>query len=302
MLYFDMEHMGEEELVQLRGEVGKSFEIVTRWVENAHFENDATKWVCFGGMPFMVSNRFLMYANEESELARLEKYLQQKSLPASAMMTGKAKEMKIGSFWTRQAASSPFMAYKMEDLSMEEAESRRDERVYEVTAKDYERVTDILTTAFTVPEETRHLSPFAQTAKHVEEMPEVKIFAIDEPEEASGEAAGAEIESEKNANGNTAQQSNMSSSKKEKRIASIVFSVYVGENVSLLAMGTIPEARRKGFAKAVLNASLIDAKAHNCRYALLFASQVGKLLYNSAGFVTLEEWDFYCSSDAKPPC
>jgi GNAT superfamily N-acetyltransferase len=58
-------------------------------------------------------------------------------------------------------------------------------------------------------------------------------------------------------------------------------------------MGTTPQCRRKGLGAAVLHAALLDAKNMGLHYSLLFASDLGKLLYESCGFDVIEEWSFY---------
>jgi predicted GNAT family acetyltransferase len=49
-------------------------------------------------------------------------------------------------------------------------------------------------------------------------------------------------------------------------------------------MYTLPECRRKGYARAILTCLLSDAAGSGARHGLLVSSHAGYLLYQSAGF------------------
>ena len=52
----------------------------------------------------------------------------------------------------------------------------------------------------------------------------------------------------------------------------------------LYCVGTIPEARGKGFGKAITLKPLLDARAEGYRYGVLFASEEGLPMYQRLGF------------------
>ena len=139
---------------------------------------------------------------------------------------------------------------------------RLDPRVYLAKGSDYLRVVKVLKDAFEVAQEQIVPSPFAICAKNIDEFhpDDMKLFVIDDDQ---GD------------------------------IASIVYGVKVGPNQVLLAMGTTPHTRRKGYGAAVLHAALLDAKNMGLHYSLLFASDLGKKLYDACGFDTAEWWSFY---------
>lgn len=69
---------------------------------------------------------------------------------------------------------------------------------------------------------------------------------------------------------------------------------YCGQNtVGVYAMSTLEKYRRKGCATAAVNACISLAQSKNLRYAVLYASEIGKPLYTKLGFEevdTLQEW------------
>jgi GNAT superfamily N-acetyltransferase len=62
------------------------------------------------------------------------------------------------------------------------------------------------------------------------------------------------------------------------------------DHVSLFSISTLPSHRRRGFARAAINAVLFDAYACGVRTALLHGSPAGKPVYESIGFKTVENW------------
>jgi len=65
--------------------------------------------------------------------------------------------------------------------------------------------------------------------------------------------------------------------------------VFCGKKVAgIYAMSTRAQYRRKGLGKAVAQACLINAKNNGCDCAVLYASEVGKLLYEAMGFQTVQ--------------
>ena len=64
------------------------------------------------------------------------------------------------------------------------------------------------------------------------------------------------------------------------------------QNVATLhAIAVIPEARGKGFAKAIVKKALWDAKQQGCSQAVLLSSAMGKPLYEKIGF---KDYAQYC--------
>jgi GNAT superfamily N-acetyltransferase len=73
-----------------------------------------------------------------------------------------------------------------------------------------------------------------------------------------------------------------------------------GQVVGVHWVGTVPEYRGKGLGFAVTHQGLIDAKKRGLSKAILFASAMGKPLYEKMGFVTYKECKVYGKADAKP--
>lgn len=66
-----------------------------------------------------------------------------------------------------------------------------------------------------------------------------------------------------------------------------------GEDVGIYAIGTVPECRRRGFARALMLHVLADARRHGVRTASLQSTEMGQSLYASLGFGAVcryEEW------------
>lgn len=63
--------------------------------------------------------------------------------------------------------------------------------------------------------------------------------------------------------------------------------------VGIYAMGVLPEFRRAGIGRAILDTCLLNAKNQQMQQAVLSASSTGKLLYQSMGFVVSQTFDEY---------
>jgi len=64
---------------------------------------------------------------------------------------------------------------------------------------------------------------------------------------------------------------------------------FCGEKVAgIYAMNTHSQFRCKGLGGAVAQACLVNAKNNGCDFAVLYASEVGKLLYEAMGFQTAQ--------------
>ena len=71
---------------------------------------------------------------------------------------------------------------------------------------------------------------------------------------------------------------------------------FCGEKIAgIYAMSTRSQFRRKSLGRAVAQACLINAKNNGCDYAVLYASEVGKLLYEAMGFKTVQILKEYSS-------
>lgn len=77
--------------------------------------------------------------------------------------------------------------------------------------------------------------------------------------------------------------------------------VYCGKNeAAIYAMSTKADFRRNGLGSAVAHACLSLAKSKNLSYAVLYASELGKYLYEQLGFTvtqTLYEYSFMGETD-----
>ena len=58
----------------------------------------------------------------------------------------------------------------------------------------------------------------------------------------------------------------------------------VGDVVGAYAVATVPDARGKGIGSAVTLAPLLEARAHGCRTAALFSTEMGLSMYKRMGF------------------
>jgi len=247
----------DDMLQLLRTQVGESFVAVSRGF-NEHTEVSGDGWCVFSGQPLINGNRFLIQRDSLNTLQRYESQLEEFGCSSTGMFAGEAQRLPLSTKWT-QSHSTSFMTYDLTTLSEATIDVMHDSRVYMAKSSDYERVVECLIGSFDMDPQSVACSPFAHAARTIDSMKDVKIFLIDD-----GDV-----------------------------VASIVYSVKVGQNVSLLAMGTVPSSRRKGLAKAILHASFIDAHSQGLQKVLLFASKLGKYLYDSIGFKTLEEWTFF---------
>jgi hypothetical protein len=251
-----MEVISETDLCRIRRQVGASFASVSRETRYC-IEIGEGGWCVFSGLPRRDGNRFLIWKKSTALLDYYQSKLDAPGIPSSGMFAGEAKSLSLGPNWTNFPAS-PLMLYDLEAVSLESLEEKLDTRVYLAKSSDYERVLQCLVESFSMVASTAYESPFAVAAKNIDSYEDIKIFIVDD---------GG-------------------------KVASIVYSVEVEENSVLLAMGTIPESRRKGLARAILYASFIDSKKAGKKYSVLFASELGKLLYDSVGFKTVEDWSF----------
>ena len=65
--------------------------------------------------------------------------------------------------------------------------------------------------------------------------------------------------------------------------------IFNGGGVSgLFCVGTIPEARKKGFGAAITLKPLVDAQAEGYRYGVLFAAETAMPMYRKIGFRQVE--------------
>jgi predicted GNAT family acetyltransferase len=66
-----------------------------------------------------------------------------------------------------------------------------------------------------------------------------------------------------------------------------------GTTIALHWVGTLPEYRGKGLGYAVSHTPLIDAKHNHATHAVLFASTMGKPIYERLGFRKYALYDVY---------
>lgn len=252
-----MNNVSSDELDRWRSQVGPSFAAVARGSLEREM-NESDHWCVFSGLPFLPSNRLCIFKHSPDTLAKYERYMEERKLPASILVAAEAKSLT----WSEKyipRGPAPFMGFDLDALTEEDLALMVDERVYVAKSADYERVGVCLIKSFDIDPSRLPDSPFDNAAKIADTLSECKIFVVDD---------GGEI-------------------------ASIVYSVTIGDSSILLAMGTIPSSRRKGLAKAVLHASFIDAKQQGLKRSLLYASDLGEKLYTSVGFKTLEHWNLY---------
>lgn len=259
-----MNNVSAEEIARWRSQVGPSFATVARGALERE-ANEEDHWCVFSGLSFLPSNRLCIFKNAPETVTNYERYMEERNILASGLVAAEAKSIKLSEKWTPRG-STPFMAFDLDSLSEEDLKRMVDTRVYVAKSADYERVAMCLVKSFDMKPEHLPLSPFTNAARIADTLDECKIFVVDD---------GGEI-------------------------ASIVYSVTVGDSSVLLAMGTIPASRRKGLARAVLHASFIDAKQQGLKRSLLYASDVGEKLYSSVGFKILEHWDMYAFNPSPP--
>ena len=259
-----MNNASRQDIERWRSQVGPSFATVARGALERE-ANEEDHWCTFSGLPFLPSNRLCLFKHSPDTLASYERYMNEKNIHASGLIAAEAQSLNFGPQWTPRGPA-PFMAFDLDSLSDEDLTKMADPRVYIAKSSDYERVGVCLLKAFSIKPEDLPLSPFDNAAKIADQlMHECKIFVVDDGPE----------------------------------MASIVYSVTVGDSSVLLAMGTIPSSRRKGLARAILHASFIDAKQQGLKRSLLYASEEGEKLYSSVGFVILEHWNLYAFLPTK---
>jgi N-acetylglutamate synthase len=69
--------------------------------------------------------------------------------------------------------------------------------------------------------------------------------------------------------------------------------ILLGDHVGVFSVSTLPLHRRQGLGRTATTAVLRDAYARGARTAYLKSSPAGKPLYESLGFVTVENWRTY---------
>ncbi len=81
-------------------------------------------------------------------------------------------------------------------------------------------------------------------------------------------------------------------------LISTATAAFVDDTVSLWAMGTAPEHRRRGYGSALLSTVLAEAIRRGARTGLLAATPDGQLLYEHAGWQTFENWQIYTNASS----
>lgn len=66
-----------------------------------------------------------------------------------------------------------------------------------------------------------------------------------------------------------------------------------GDTVGIYTMGTIPEARGRGFGRAMTERLILDGSAAGCTTAVLEASEMGRPVYERIGFRVVQEYDLW---------
>lgn len=66
-----------------------------------------------------------------------------------------------------------------------------------------------------------------------------------------------------------------------------------GDVAGIWQVGTIPEARRKGYGSAITYAALTDAAERGCATSVLIATQMGRPVYEKMGYRTFTEAKVY---------
>ncbi len=79
---------------------------------------------------------------------------------------------------------------------------------------------------------------------------------------------------------------------------STVMTCPVDDALTVWAMGTPPQFRRRGYGKALLDDVLARSSSKGATIGLLVATKAGKELYDASGWATLEEWDVYAKDAA----
>lgn len=211
-------------------------------------------WCVFSGEKYLTGNRYLVQKPDINLVKEYEDIIAALDVPSSCLMVGEAKDvLPTRTNWIR-CDPCPFMIYNLEK---QDNPLVRDSRVYVATNQDFERVADAMADAFGRSEEMR-LGSFAQAARSIDGYPDMKLYLVDND---------------------------------EGQVASLVFAVTVENSSVLLAMGTREGSRRKGFGRAILTNALLDAQQEGLKQSILFASDLGKLLYSSLGFEVIEDWN-----------
>ena len=86
--------------------------------------------------------------------------------------------------------------------------------------------------------------------------------------------------------------------KEDGQAVSTVMTCLVDDALTVWAMSTPPQFRRRGYGQALLSDVLRRSALNGATIGLLVATELGKKLYDALGWTTLEEWDVY-TNDAK---
>ncbi len=82
-----------------------------------------------------------------------------------------------------------------------------------------------------------------------------------------------------------------------------VASVYTylhGTDCGIYAVGTLPQWRRRGLARALVEHALVDARHHGARTASLQSTPMGQPLYESLGFRPAGRYEEWVTSTVRP--
>jgi GNAT superfamily N-acetyltransferase len=77
------------------------------------------------------------------------------------------------------------------------------------------------------------------------------------------------------------------------RAVAVGMSRQLGTSLGIYTMGTIPEARGRGFGRAMTERLILDGAAVGCTTAVLEASAMGRPLYERIGFRVVQAYDLW---------
>ena len=77
------------------------------------------------------------------------------------------------------------------------------------------------------------------------------------------------------------------------------FSVRTGPTLGVFTIATVPEARGRGFGKAMTSRLIADGAAAGCTVATLQASAMGRPIYERIGFRLVQAYDVYVGRPAR---
>jgi GNAT superfamily N-acetyltransferase len=149
---------------------------------------------------------------------------------------------------------APFMIKRLVQSGMREPRSAAT-RIRRVPKEDHETFRSVLAAGFESPEEI--FKPFA--SPELLDAKGITAFLVEEAGERVATSLG----------------------------------ILVGDHVGVFSVSTLPQHRRRGFGRVATTAVIQDAYARGARVAFLKSSPQGKPLYESLGFVTVENWRTY---------